>query len=138
MFLCLVVCACRPIWLVPQGVCVCVCVHDSMMPPCLQDLLHVHHFIVGLTRSLHVQCPAVAVPSAGRWRVCIVCVCVCVCVCVFVCVCVCACACAKFFVSPISLSYNDTMDTSQGPLAAILYGVGFSYIVEYEEAVDML
>ena len=46
-------------------VCVCVCV--------------VHHFNVGLTRSLHVHCPPAARHpqgfTCGRWRVRIVCVC---------------------------------------------------------------
>ena len=63
--------------------------------PSLHDLLHVHHFIVGLTRSLHAQCPPVAVSAGrfacGRWPVRIVCCCVCVCVRVGVRACVRAC-----------------------------------------------
>ena len=53
--------------------------------PSLHDLHVLHHFNVGLTRSLHVHCPPAARHpqgfTCGRWRVRIVCVCVCVCVC---------------------------------------------------------
>ena len=63
--------------------------------PSLHDLHVLHHFNVGLTRSLHVHCPPAARHpqgfTCGRWRVRIVCVCVCVCVCVRTCLCVCAC-----------------------------------------------
>ena len=52
--------------------------------PGVHDLLHVYHFIVGLTRRLHTQCLHVAVPSTGGLRAGVGVSTLCVCVCWFV------------------------------------------------------